>query len=483
MDLRVLGMETLSRELVEVYKKFNRSPHNYLHPVLQYLAGILLESKVVDYMMGVNSHHQLISRSGNVIGFLAVTRRYTSRETDIIWDTITKGQDPGIVATTLQMLPTVTGLVEASELLYFCNKLSRLSPDAFNPDMVSFTRDLFEKIRNRRGDYATEENSLLPHQVCMQLIRETCALETTDAHAVFDMASHELLLFSQFMANADDRRTICKDCAHSVKDQMKDATGSIRILLTMVKLMPEQDMDFLAQELDLTQHLIKEFCSYVDNGRHLGPSVSQNTGMNVRLELLLSYFVRCCPQTIPETLYGSFWDHLVGKDALRNDLRDAAWQLLSEIHRQPGVHNQFLDWCIANRLTTVEPEHFSQVFYQFVTQLTQHQIRTELQVSDDGVIQIPSHELLWKMVLTAPDNTIEFPTAKFLATTYLDPVLRKHVGLAVMEASHTAVVNLCMQQLASTFAARRALASSGPSSNASDHPLESLSQSVSHVFV
>ncbi|EON64461.1 hypothetical protein W97_03693 [Coniosporium apollinis CBS 100218] len=477
MDLRVLGVETLSRELVEVYKKFNRSPHNHLHPVLQYLAGILLESKVVDYMMGVNSHHQLISRSGNVIGFLAVTRRYTSRETDIIWDTITKGQDPGIVATTLQMLPTVTGLVEASELLYFCDKLSRLSPDAFNPDMVSFTRDLFEKIRNRRGDYATEGNSLLPHQVCMRLIRETCALETTDAHAVFEMATHELLLFSQLMANADDRRTICKDCAQSVKDQMKDATGSIRILLTMVRLMPEQDMDFLAQELDLTQHLIKEFCSYVDNGRHLGPSVSQNTGMNVRLELLLSYFVRCRPQTIPENLYGSFWDHLVGKDALRNDLRDAAWQFLSDIHRQPGVHNQFLDWCIANRLTTVEPEHFSQVFYQFVTQLTQHQIRTELQVSDDGVIQIPSHELLWKMVLTAPDNTIEFHTAKFLATTYLDPVLRKHVGLAVMEASHTAVVNLCMQQLASTFAARRALASSAPCSNASDHPLESLPQS------
>jgi ubiquitin carboxyl-terminal hydrolase 34 len=90
----------MDNTLVELYREHGNEDTSTDHPLLQYLADFLLRGRVVDYIISVDSHPQLISRSGNILGFLVVTHRWVDSQADAIWNTLTNSPDPRVVAAT-----------------------------------------------------------------------------------------------------------------------------------------------------------------------------------------------------------------------------------------------------------------------------------------------------------------------------------------------------------------------------------------------
>ena len=76
MDLRVMSIAMMDVSLVEIWRQYNNPDSTGEHPVMRYLADFLLYGNVVDYIVSVDSHPQLIARSGNIIGFLVVLLSY-----------------------------------------------------------------------------------------------------------------------------------------------------------------------------------------------------------------------------------------------------------------------------------------------------------------------------------------------------------------------------------------------------------------------
>ena len=147
MEIRVLGVYMMRNELVNVWHRFMKADRsNWGHPVAQYISDFILDYKLVEYLVGVESHAQLIKHSGNIFGFLVVTQRYTEAETDAIWKAVCTSQDPRLVDAILEALTNLLPLAQYPILLYYVQKLNELPLQNFDSTMIIYARKLFSAM-------------------------------------------------------------------------------------------------------------------------------------------------------------------------------------------------------------------------------------------------------------------------------------------------------------------------------------------------
>ncbi|KAF2270231.1 hypothetical protein CC78DRAFT_574360 [Lojkania enalia] len=451
MELRVMSIGTMDNALVEIWREYNISDAGTNHPVMQYLADFLLHERVIDYIISVDSHPQLISRSGNIVGFLVVTHRYSERQTDAIWNTVSNSPDPRVVTATMAMLRGIVSLMDVPELLYICTKLYDLSIDSLTLDVLRFLREVVPKISNRFWDWGTTLHKARPWNVCIRIMQDTppnrnSTKLTTSLH---NEACEQLRMLSQFPP-ADERRQIYRDCAAHITNGSEQATGSVRAICILCAT-GYNDFNFFKENLDITRQIIEELCSFVKGERQLESHSNQTLALQYRLELLHA-LVHRVPESIPKDLYQEIWNHLVGKWALNNYVRDLAWSKLSEIIRYKP-DNQFCKELVSNYIPQLEPEYFTTGLYEFVASVTFPTIRrcVTTKEGDKTLLQIPGADILWPMILTAPRGTIEDRSARLLASRYIEIAAKPSVSLAEVEEAHIALVERCTEEILSSY--------------------------------
>jgi ubiquitin carboxyl-terminal hydrolase 34 len=153
---------------------------------------------------------------------------------------------------------------------------------------------------------------------------------------------------------------------------------------------------------------------------------------------------------IPIELYEALWDHTVGLHAISNNARDLAWaQLLQTIKYLP--ENDYCRQLVSSYLPQMAPELYTPGMFEFVANYNFPTTR-RLVATDQGkkaVLQIPGADVLWSMVLSSPEGTIEDRAARLLATRYAQINETEGVMLADVEAAHVALVEKCMQEMRS----------------------------------
>ncbi len=133
MQLRVLAVTTLCSELVNCWKKYGEYGDTIIshRNVLHFVADFLVNTGLVAYLLGPTCHPEITIESGNIIGFLAVTKTYTTEHSDLLWKTITNAQDPRISDALIRMTGRMTNLLSVNALVYLCNKLLSLPVESF----------------------------------------------------------------------------------------------------------------------------------------------------------------------------------------------------------------------------------------------------------------------------------------------------------------------------------------------------------------
>ena len=150
MEIRVQGIETMQQDLVSVWTKHMRNNEaGKHHQVVQFLVKYILDSRLVEYIVGVESHPQLITRSANIVGFLVVTSSYTDHHSDAIWQAVTTTQDPRFVDAILGMLTNIFRMSTYPALIYLCKKLNELPVRAFDGRMMGYAGTLLDQVRRR----------------------------------------------------------------------------------------------------------------------------------------------------------------------------------------------------------------------------------------------------------------------------------------------------------------------------------------------
>lgn len=471
MDLRIQGIEIMSSSLIQFFQTYRNEDQNRgslrvgtVSEVLEFIADVLLEEKITDYLVGVDSHPQLITRGYNAVGFLAVTNKFNTEQADVVWNSIISSQDPRVVGATLFLLEQLTKqLTKFDEDVYFCKKLLECPLPATSSQACSFYITFLDVLRGEykelpAGHHLKKEHyesSVLPLKLCLRLMREfsPTTVQVMAASGIFEDALNTLSHLSNLTSSAV-RRSLYAMCIQSLQAQSKDAPADIQAILGMTKDCPD-DLEYLALDVKVLRILMDEFCNFVSLSKtscNQGPDNGRlHQALTPRLELILR-LVKLDQQTVYEERTKVFWNHLVGGEALNLHARDIGWRLLANFTCANGAANTFLDRCYEDFLSPTElmPAFFTQNFFHFVIHITKYKINTTSQVDVPQVgevFSIPGIDLLWRAILEAGPNAGEETALEFLASTYLDLSWTRTIPLASLEATHALLVDDCLKRL------------------------------------
>lgn len=461
MAHRIYGVEHMSNHFIQIWTTWSQRSH--CQDVIDHFAQILLMDKIIDYIIGVDSHPQLVSRSSNIVGFLAVTDHYGAAQTDSIWDSITKNQDPRMAEALIEMFQQTVMLMPLRDLLYACTKFRTLPLSSFTPSFVELFRSICssiqKKARSNPPQWNHEQARMNALALCVHLAQETYPFPDESLapflQGLHRLAIQELAFFSRpEFANGDDKITIYEACAGDIAQKTSHAAPNAEIISTLLSITSADAVHL--KHLKLTEHVAEELCSFIAAEKETVQK-SLMTPLASRLELLFQ-LMNLCPASITEETEKSVWDHLVGRNAINMTLRDLAWHHLSSMARSQSSSNGFLDLCASELLPTLEPKSYSAGLFDFLRQLTDYRRRTstEGEISAEGIFQPPSVELFWRVILTAPSGTIERTTAEYLANLYLDArAFSQYIDdyPNVVQDTHTALVRHCVSQMVSAYSA------------------------------
>lgn len=451
MELRLMSIIFMDEALLKLYHEYNDSNSTDKHPVLRHLADVLIQGRVVDYIMSVDSHPQLISRSGNVPGFLLVTDRWSDSQADSIWNIVSLSPDPRMVTATMTMLRSITNHMKPTDHLYFCMKLYDLPVANYTSDMLCFLRELTAKLLDRRAavDWSLRGENARPWNVCVRLLQHTaprCDATKHDSEINADV-DEQLHLMARLIPESD-QRSIFAHCLKEIATRSDRATGSVRIITILGALL---NASFLRQDVDMARQVVEELPSFIEAENKATPHHYQLLALQNRLDLL-KLLICETGDMIPQHLYTMLWDHLVGPQALSNQARDAAWvQLLQSTKDTPD--NEFCRQLISRYVPNLDPKYFTPSLYNFVANYTFPLHRKIVQIDgvEHSLLQIPGGDLLWSLALFSPPGTIEESSAHDLAVRYTQIPQSGEIALSDVEFAHVELVERCFKELRSSF--------------------------------
>lgn len=476
MEIRIQGVESMQRELVEIYRLFIQGkPLSQWNPVVPFLSDFIIENKLIDYLLGVESHPRLIRLTGNIVGYLVVTLRYTKAESDRIWDTVKKSQDPGVVGAVLQMLPNIFNISDYPLLLYLVEKLDEVPLSAWDTRMTAYAEALIDATIKKWSElsrgFGMDQS---PYNCCIQLIRETSGFGSSAFHkrrSISIFATRMLERLLNVGPSDQDRLRIYEDCIDHIARRTALATGSICVINIFLRHDTRTNIATLANEFDLASLVIAEFEQMTAQA---SPGFQDRRCLDeclaVRLDLLQNLIINS-PNSITTEGGWRLWDAMVGSKAPDDQARDSALIVLFNATMTSRKRNAFIDACIIEYLPKLAPRFFTKNILPFVTRVIQcgtfgEPIDPQIQGSQSDRLGI---DMLWRIALVAPSHTVERKAIESLVATYLDSPKAQGAPKAAIERMHVEVVERCVRQL--TTAASRLKSFTDGTSSGEDEPM------------
>lgn len=448
MQLRVVGVTTMCADLLALYSG-NKGTDPTTSAILLYFANFVLDNQLVDYIVGIGSHPEIINESNNILGFLIVTKTYKSTQTDKIWQTVMTSQDPRVVEAILRMIMRCMNLYDYRSLLYLCKKVCDVPIESFNGPMRDFCQSLFKDLVGKAISDNVQYLGAPPYDLCVRLIRESsiitseCPVGYPEIQSFAAGKLRELLVHGP---GPDARTAIYLSCLEDISGQTATAPGSICVITALLRQNLQADLRRLCNDHGLTKLVIEELESAVAADRH---STTRNSPAgNARRELLMALIVHE-PATIGPDLGRRLWNVLVGSESKSAIERNSSWLILNNAAKKSSTKNVFLASCYRDYLPRLPPYCFTTGALDFAREAIVawlDEIRSDF-IAEDRAFDSPALEQLWRMILTAPPNTIDAAAISILVEVYIDNPLILTMPRSKARSIHLALVDRCLDQL------------------------------------
>jgi ubiquitin carboxyl-terminal hydrolase 34 len=408
----------------------------------------VLSNKLVDYIVSLGSHPEIINESHNILGFLIVTKTYTSQLTDLIWQTVMTSQDPRVVEAILRMIRQCMNLYEYTHILHMCQKICDLPIEAFTPPMREFCEMLLNNFVSKGRQDGMQYIDAPPYDLCVRLIRQASIATAESPIGYPDIQNFAVARLRDLLPHGpslDIRSTIYQNCIEDVSSRTPTAPGSICVICTILRQNRATDLHALTTQHGLTQLVVEELERAITGDRH--PSVTNGAASLARRELLLMIMVYE-PSTISPDLGRRLWDHLVGvKSGSVND-RNISWNILNNAMKK-DTDNPFIKTCFREYLPTLPPHCFTTGALDFArtdVYLWLDQIREG--PPENQKFESPALQQIWRMILNAPLNSIDAAAIAVIVEVYVESVLISSMSRIRARDIHLALVDRCLKQLA-----------------------------------
>ncbi|PHH77273.1 hypothetical protein CDD80_755 [Ophiocordyceps camponoti-rufipedis] len=475
MQLRVMAVTTMCNHLVGLWKRLSDGGEMFGNEFLEHMATYLLQTGLVDYILGANCHPEIIVESANIIGFLAVTRIYRSEHTDHVWQVITSSQDPRVVEALIRMMVTVTNLLDSDGLLLLCNKFGNLPVERITPPL----RLLLENILGEMMAKSQAEQSTLsfhPYGLCLRLLRESSVCATGSQVVDPEMQQVAMSKFRELLGHGPDaegRRELYLSCINDISAKSATTLGSLWCLSMAIRHATVDQMQLLTEQHDLAKLIIEELEHAGEAGRAAGVFPVLSGKSNQPRRDFVTNLIQLQPAAINNELGTRLWDALVGPRSTCVDDRKAGWHLISSVARKASSPNPFLQTCFSEHLPKLSAAYFCEGTLEFVKErLVQFFVEEsrEFVFDDAATIARSGIEQLWRIILEAEDPALVAQAISILAVEiYLESNAIGSYPLHRARQVHLALVVRCLHQLNET--ASQLKRSSGDSASGDDEPM------------
>ncbi|KAK4163484.1 ubiquitin carboxyl-terminal hydrolase 34 [Cladorrhinum sp. PSN259] len=461
MQLRVMAVSSMCSDLVQFYRKYGNAQDEENKPMMQFYAEFLLKTGLVKYILGPTCHPEITQESYNIIGFLAVSNTYENEHTDALWQTVVTTQDPRVSDALVRMLKQILHLFHQEWLLHICSKLLTVPVDGFSMAMRECFDQVIKMLIGKPAYPGIIITHPAPYDLCIRLIRESSGFGSQSAVAWPDLQQFAIQKFRELLQHGpglDGRQKIALDCLNDLSHPSPSTIGSLWVLHLILRPQIHRELSVLASQYDLTKIMVGELEGAISRGRAAGfPAVLSGLNNQPRRELI-SALITHEPASLTQDLGLKLWGLLVGPEAACKEDRDIAWQLLNSAMKRSQVTNHFTSVCFSEYLPALDPQYFCIGALEFV------RARVVPMVNDPSSIVLddtdsPDHagiDILWRMVLTAPKDTIEQQAIHTLVReVYVDSRSITSFPHYRARKVHLALVGRCLQQLSSAAAKLR----------------------------
>lgn len=448
MQLRVIGITSMCTNLLENYAKADKSGE--LQPTLSRLVELILDSKLLDYIVGVGSHPELISQSSNVVGFLNATKTYTNEHADMIWHAVATSQDPRVVDAMLAMLKGTLNVYDYGSLMYMCSKLMEMPLDSFTTTMREFCGQTFQTVvKLYRESIEYEYIDSIPYELCIRLIREACSRSAETGHvAVHRFAMTKLGELEAFGPSPKARQVMYNSCLDDIARQTPAAIGSMCVLASLL-MAHSDDLRELTVTHGLTRLLIDDLEAATTQGTT--KPFNPNSPVSISRREVLTLIILLAPETVTPELGVRLWNISVGVGATGNQAGQVSWRMLNNAAQKSTPSNAFINACFDEYLPNLPVQCFNAGALDFVSKGTYRNLPATL--DDDVDCTTWGVEQLWRMVLSALPHTVEDQAIQNLITFYVESKFVLELQKSEAQTMHLAFVNRCFSQLSSAAAA------------------------------
>lgn len=472
MQLRLMAVTNLCQELVGCWRRYGDQAQEHLQDesVLRYVTDVLANTGVVSYMLGPTCHPEITAESGNIIGFLAVTRTYTNAHTDLFWQTVTTTQDPRISEALIRTACRIVNLFSYDAAVYFCKGFLDVPIAAFTPSMRELCEAFLRHVCSKAPQESASMDSIIPFDVCLQLLRESSIPSATGPVAYPDVQGFAIDKLRECLRSVpidlDQRQSLYQTCLLDLTQKSRTTLGSLCAITIINRHYGNRDLAFLTAEHDLTKLVVDELEDALNKGRQLAfPAVISGPANTPRRDMIFSILLSH-PYTLTPELSSRLWEMMTGSAAACKEDRNASWNIFITCVRRgrPQENNPFLTQCLGEFLPSLSPDCFCESLLEFLRERllpllndiscnlfdvasTKDQESKAIVDGDKGIDRI-TLEQLWRIVLTAPPNTIERHATHFLVKdVYIDSQCIRAFPVYRSRRIHLALVSRCLEQL------------------------------------
>ncbi|PHH80164.1 hypothetical protein CDD82_1934 [Ophiocordyceps australis] len=453
MTLRVMAVTTMCNNLVSIWRRHCDGSDEYGTEFFGHLAKYLLQTGLIDYILGANCHPEIILESANIIGFLVVTRFYVQDHTEQIWRGIISSQDPRVSDALARMIASITNLFDYNGLLQICNRLRQLPLDRFSPSI----RHLLDSVlREMLARSKSEQPTLTfhPYGLCLRLLRESSVFASSSQVADPEMQQFAMQKFRELLGHGPDsegRRELYLSCLSDLAAKSPTSLGSLWALSMATRHTLVGQMQILTEQHDLARLIVEELEHAGNAGRAAGAfPVLFGTCNQPRRDFVTS-LIELQPTAIDGSLGFKLWDLLVGSLSACPDDRRAGWYIILSTARKTALQNPFLQTCFSDYLPKLAPVYFCEGMLDFIKEHL-HPLLTDrnglLDFDDEAVASRSGIEQLWRIILQAQDEELVQHAISTLAVeVYLESRAITSCALHRTRQLHLAFVARCLSQM------------------------------------
>lgn len=444
LQLRVQAVATMCSRLGMLYNMFTDLNEPGVHDLLRHMAGYLLSSGLIDYMLGTSCHQEVIIESANVVAFLVVTKTFLPGHLDQIWQGIISSQDQQVSDAMTQMLSSIIPFFEYPELLAVWHKLQSLPLQGFQKPLREVWCYTISQISTKCPSPILEPEVF---DLCLRLLREasvvTCDNQITDLD--MQVMSHEKL--GELLKRGPDPEAISRlhqSCMEDIAAKSPTVLGSYIGLSISIRPGVVAELRRLHSQHKLVRLIVEE----LEHAAGAALTASILLGANQPRRDVVRDVLQMIPDALDADLGPRFWNVLVGSQARCQEDRNMGWFLLINIMRS-GATNPFLEQVITRYLPDLSAEYFSEGMHSFLRSRIMHLVHdsSDFDFEDEMQVHQSGIDELWRIMLLSVDPNIAKLATQTLVDIYVMSSSIRASSSAQVRQIHSALLSKCLLNL------------------------------------